>query len=433
MKPKILTKFSTFHDGLFNDDAGIKISLPVEFNDPFDAQLRFSDQEINSLVDEFNSLPDTNINKWSGISNANSIELHKIPARKATTADAIKYYIQRLQTTHILCLNSISALDFNTSHMWGIYANNGKGVALEFDYTEIENRFNYASLKSFLSGFYNAGDKDEFISNYLNDDLFHYIKEIIKRNKQVDNSPDNPYEEKFLSSDLDAVKVSQSDFLKDILTTEVFTSFLPLTNNLIPLTYNSRFDTLIDIFKNYLFLILSGNFYNPIGYNLVNSFFSNKHNIWQNEHEYRLLIPNFALVSINEIEKRNGFYEKKANFRKAIGGLESYAKSLVDKSNIKTLKFTNKFQLSSYNYQSNELKRPILFSDTLPFPAKIYLGWDFKIYECETCRIETKEFLAIQDFRNRIRESYGIAIELYKLKKEVDYSNNTFISELVST
>ena len=423
MKPKTLTKFSTFHEGLFNDEAGIKISLPAEFNDHFDAQLRFSDEDIKTLVDEFNNLPDTNVNKWLGVSDNNSIELSKIPAKKPTTTDAIKYYIQRLQTTHILCLNSLSALDFNTSQMWGIYANNGKGIALEFDYAEVENRFNYTLLKSFLTDFCNADDKDTFLRNSLTDDLLYYIKEILTNYLKSHQLRAENQEYYFLKSSIHLIKKHKLDFLKEILTAPMFSTIGNLTDNLIPITYNSRFDTLIDIFKNYLFLMLSGNYHNHIGYNLVNSFFSNKHNIWQNEHEYRLIVINFAVSIIDEVEKSNCFNEKTANFKKALSDLESGTKKL----GIKTLKFTDKFQLNAHNYNSKELNGDMPFSDSLPFPTKIYLGWDFKIHECETCcRVETEEFLAVQRFRRRVKQTHGIEIELYKLKKEVDYTNNRF-------
>ncbi len=418
--PKTLTKFSIFREGLFNDDAGIKISLPAEFNDSFDAQLRFSDQEIDCLVDEFNSLPDANVNKGLAIFNNDSIELNKIVARKPITPEAIKYYIQRLQTIHILCLNSISSVDFNTSPMWGIYANNGKGLALEFDYMEIENRFNHASLKSFLRDFYHTNDKDDFIRSSLNDDVLGHIKEFVKQ-YNAENAED------FLKSDTQDIKDNPSDFVK-LLYDNNFSS-MSLTNNLIPITYNSRFDTLVDIFKTYVLLIISGNYHNAIGYNLANSFFSNKHNIWQNEHEYRLIIPNFVAQLINEVESSNGFNEKNANFNNAISDLKLRTEGL----GIKTLKFKENLELSSFHYESNELDGNMPFDGTLPFPTKIYLGWNFKIYECETCRdVVTKEFLAIQSFRNRVKNNHGILIELYKLKEEVDYPNNKFnIGELI--
>ena len=204
MAAKILTKFTTYREGLFNDNAGLKVSLPAEFNDLFDAQLRFSDDELKNLVHEFNNMSDFNLNKWKVHAGNEGAELKKITT-KATNVDAIKYYIERLQTIHILCLNSISAIDFNTSHMWGLYANNGTGIALEFDYIEVDNRFNYTLLKSFLLDFNNTTNRSDFLRNSLNDNVLIYIKEFLRKYLHAHNLTTEIDESTFLESSVQLI------------------------------------------------------------------------------------------------------------------------------------------------------------------------------------------------------------------------------------
>ncbi len=417
MPAKILTKFTNYHEGIFNKNAGLKVSLPTKFNDLFDAQLRFSDDEIKKLVYEFNNLPDSNLNRWIAYANENNVELRK-NTTKTTTEEAIKYYIARLQTTHILCLNSMSAIDFNTSHMWGIYASSGKGIALEFDYAEIDNRFNYTLLKSFLLNFNTVASPSNFLSTSMTDSVLIYVKEFLKESLRLRDLTANKEEVDLLAASNQEVKATTAilEFLIELLNSTIFGSIGSLTNNLIPVTYNSSFDTLIGIFKTYLFLMLSGNGNNKIGFDLVNSFFSNKHNIWQNEHEYRIIVPNYVVQNIEKIEINNGFNEKRANFKRATMELNSFAESLE----VKTLKFSKEFQLSAHIDQSNKQAGAMPFAATLPYPTKIYLGWDFKVLNDKKEDITKAAKNIIMNFCKTH------SIELYQLNKEVDYTNNRF-------
>ena len=50
MQERVLTKFTKYRESLFNENAGLKVSLPNEFNDAFDSQLRLSDDETKKLM-----------------------------------------------------------------------------------------------------------------------------------------------------------------------------------------------------------------------------------------------------------------------------------------------------------------------------------------------------------------------------------------------
>lgn len=45
-----LTKFTKFYPNIFNGEGGLKISLPQEFNDLFDTQIRLNDHSIKKLA-----------------------------------------------------------------------------------------------------------------------------------------------------------------------------------------------------------------------------------------------------------------------------------------------------------------------------------------------------------------------------------------------
>lgn len=103
-KPKVLTKFTNYHDNIFSLDeniAGVKISLPFQFNDNFDNQLIFNKEFIQSLSLKYD-MPEHEV----------ELELDHLS-----------------NSAHILCLIGNSAINTDTANMWGLYASNGKGLA----------------------------------------------------------------------------------------------------------------------------------------------------------------------------------------------------------------------------------------------------------------------------------------------------------------
>jgi hypothetical protein len=120
-KPNVLTKFTKFYNSYFSlDQPKIKMSLPSEFNDIFDSQIHPDEYSIRELSQKYRISP-----------------------------EMINFLAKRISNSaHILSLSGKCALDVDTANMWGIYADNGKGIALEFDYEEIAERFNscYANL-----------------------------------------------------------------------------------------------------------------------------------------------------------------------------------------------------------------------------------------------------------------------------------------------
>ncbi len=68
----------------------------------------------------------------------------------------------------------------------------------------------------------------------------------------------------------------------------------------------------------------------------------------------------------------------------------------------------------------------------LPFPTKIYLGWNFERFSCAKCETETQEVVMIKNFFKDIENTYKHKIELYKLNKAVDFTKNNFAYSKIS-
>lgn len=186
-----------------------------------------------------------------------------------------------------------------------------------------------------------------------------------------------------------------------------------LERNLVEVRYHHRFDILLSIFRRYLDSMLRRQSINSI----VNEFFSYKHKIWQNEQEYRLIIPNYLSNIIDNIENQNGFNEKNADF------INAKAELIEKRKKINVLHYTTRFELG--HEQINLGAAP--FCKSLPYPKKIYLGWAFKKYECDRCKTMTQEYNTIVNFCKSVQAKHGHTIELYSLDEKVDYKNNSFI------
>lgn len=158
--PATLTKFTKFYPNIFNGNGGLKISLPHEFNDLFDTQIRL-----------------------------NNHNLKKLALKYQLDEKMVEYYIERLQTVHILSLIGRSAINFDTSHMWGLYADNGKGIAIEFDFDELNEKVNFKSAKQFVQearlkfNYVDIQDKHTKLLDYYrdncNEQIYADIKSII--------------------------------------------------------------------------------------------------------------------------------------------------------------------------------------------------------------------------------------------------------------
>lgn len=397
MQKRVLTKFTKYREGLFSEKAGIKISLPNEFNDAFDSQLRLFKDDVQKLV----------------------IEAQKINPK--INQAAIEYYIERLQTVHVLSLINGSASSFNTTHMWGLYAEDGKGIALEFDYDEMENRFNYKLLQRFQNGFINSNDTFGYLRSELNENILPYLQEFLRGSLSAKNLELRKVEELFLNSNCSQIKENKSllDLLIEVISNQCIYNTDNLEKNLIEVKYHHRFDILHTIFKKYLnLLIKNADQKNQDCINsTVNRFFSFKHTIWRSEQEYRLIIPNNLMNIIRDIEKQNGFNDKSADF------VQAKAELIEKRKGINVLNYATKFELG---YERINLGAAP-FCKSLPFPKRIYLGWAFKKYGCTKCKTTTQEYNTIINFCKAVQEKHDHCIELYSLDEKVDYKNNSFI------
>lgn len=458
-KPMTLTKFTKFYSNIFTGNGGLKISLPQEFNDLFDNQIRFSDIELQELSLKYNL----------GI-------------------DQIKYYSERLQTVHILSLIGRSALNFDTSHMWGLYSDNGRGIALEFDFNEVEERMNFTSLKKLTVEFRkkftieqiqhrDSGILEYFHDNF-NDSALASLDATIKSMPKSGNDNEMVKFESKLSSYNITQALADVDFILTIATLLIdenkVSSILNTSDYLSEVKYHSDYTFIANIFEQYLSLsslseitkdqqftklnnhlenslasyvpqyhpnhpitndikkvmnfFISGT--NVVKRNLqrkqVQEFQSNKALLWQNESEWRMMIMEFCLPIISEsdnIALKNGFNKGKDN-------LISERKKL----NIKTLAFSKSHHISHI-----ELKKQLIAVPLLPLPKRIILGWDFDIYTSNKqpyviksyhdrfgikrslrCNNQNTNFVVIKNFCSQN------GISLVKLKKSVDYKNAEF-------
>lgn len=468
-KPTTLTKFTKFYPNIFTSNGGLKISLPQEFNDLFDNQIRFSDNELQKLSLKYN------------------IEL-----------DQIKYYAQRLQTVHILSLIGRSALNFDTSHMWGLYSDNGKGIALEFDFNEVEERMNFTSLKKFTIEFrkkftieqINHRDNEilEYFNENFNDSALAFLNAAITSMPKSGNDTDMVNFERKLSSYNITQALADVDFILTIATLLIdenkVSSILNVSDYLNEMTYSSNYKDVATDFEDYLslsslneiehnkktnelnkHLIYALNYYcpqydlkHPINTdiaNVVNHYISNMNKVkresqssqvakfqsskallWQHESEWRIIIAGHALELLNKIDTiihshiKDGNLTRNQCFKNGTNQLISGR----SKIGVKTLDFSK-----SFNVQNIKIKEQLIAIPLLPMPKRIVLGWDFDISSSSNKYYTIKSYKDRFGIRRCIRHSNSKnnfeiikdfcirhSVKLVQLKKSVDYGNAKF-------
>lgn len=468
-KPTTLTKFTKFYPNIFTSNGGLKISLPQEFNDLFDNQIRFSDNELQKLSLKYN------------------IEL-----------DQIKYYAQRLQTVHILSLIGRSALNFDTSHMWGLYSDNGKGIALEFDFNEVEERMNFTSLKKFTIEFRKKFTIEQIQKK--DKDLIHYFKTNFKDSilrgfsAVIQSAPKSGNSDLMLQFERCLNECSIANLLENedviliiaalLINDNTITAILNTSNYLNEMTYSGNYKDVATIFKDYLslsslneiehnkktnelnnHLIYAMSYYVP-QYNLkhpinkdianvVNHYISNMNKVkrelqssqvakfqsskallWQHESEWRIIIAGHALELLNKIDTiihshiKDGNLTRNQCFKNGTNQLISGR----SKIGVKTLDFSK-----SFNVQNIKIKEQLIAIPLLPMPKRIVLGWDFDISSSSNKYYTIKSYKDRFGIRRCIRHSNSKnnfeiikdfcirnSVKLVQLKKSVDYGNAKF-------
>jgi hypothetical protein len=356
----VLTKFSKFYPGMFGRNSGLKLSFPEEFNDIVDAQIPLTDDDIQGLTE-----------KLSPLSAIRNFKLDRV------SKQAINYYKERLETIHILSLCAKNCLDISTSNMWGIYADNGAGLAFEFDHHEMHDWLNLTSLKKSIGLILST-------PKLLIDEIkkSNYVRELVRV-----ATLNNEQAQKLLSENY--ISENEINYLNNIYYQEIernIRSIFDLSDYLLPVSYKSDFRFLPNLFETFIRHMLT-----PSGDNsqfedyiisnrtqiivmLTNMLFTNKHNIWQHEHEYRLLYFKTSAKKIDEIEAKYEFNKDnpKPNFDDMIKELKEFRK--LNKEHIRILPFNKRFEFQECG--------EYLHIINIPFPKKIYLGYNFKSDLC---------------------------------------------------
>lgn len=397
-QPDVLTKFTKYYPNSFElgSKKAIKMSLASEFNDLFDSKIFLSDEEVKKYAKEYNF-----------------------------TEKHVDYIVQKINNViHIVSFIGKRANQIETTNMWGIYANSGKGIAVEFDYAELDDRANQTSLNELINTF-NKFDNEIYQNSLFSEEQ---IKQCIL-NKKI-NFCKTKVGCKALKHLYSAVKnthcggkidISSFNLRSETEARETVTfvnqfvnsvkSHLAINNKfLLRVSYTPDTSYLLSAFEAnlkqtqwlYSAKLPETNMYKTLN-ELARSFVTTKSIVWQHENEYRLV---------------TAFYTHQ-DFLKPVAS-QSVEKSIEC---LQKFKCKNKSEPYFYAYSDEAFSR----SDddiggnggvsliNLPFPKKIYLGWDFQ--EDETAINKIKEFC---EYHN---------VELFKLKPYFNYETGEFITE----
>lgn len=406
--PDILTKFTKYYPTSFElePNKSIKMSLPSEFNDLFDSQIHLTANEIKELAKKYNF-----------------------------TEQSIEYMIAKVNNcVHVVSLSGNSADSINTTNMWGIYANNGTGLAFEFDFEELAHRANQIPIKNLMCKF-------DYINNenYQNSMLQPEEIEAIKYEKKVLHcqSQEGRYQLSYLRDKLEATaegKKNDTSFF-DMKNDSEIKLTVDIVNNLLletgtnnswnnkflqQVSYQSDLKFLKTSFEAHIFqdLLLQ----RKIDFNtaqLLNEttaiFGATKLNIWEHEQEYRLLTSGFS---------NRDWLSKSIKTDEQIGLLDDFIKKNT------TERYYYKFSHAPVDSILDDIAG---FGATeiinLPFPKRVYLGWNFD----GSIKNDKGEIISSTDEAiSKIKEfCIKYNVKLYQLKKFVDYGNGTVASEKI--
>lgn len=401
IQPQVLTKFMNFCPEIFIQPR-LKLSLPLEFNDLFDSQLRLSDEKFIKLA--------TDTKRDIG---------------------QLKYFAQRMSAVHILSLSALAANNLQSSNMWGLYAGSGKGIAFEFDFVKLRDLVNCEPLSSFMDGYNQLNDgqaKISYIKASLAQNTFEQIKkyhkflvtEIYQTNDPdsivvipeiYNNFPDlAAFEVDFHSKNLDDILHNSCHLLMQVLDLRYYKSMPKRNRRLYIVQYPDGYSTL-----NSKFTEICSAKPDAIDLNLTSDFMTHKTSSWSQEQEYRLLIADYTMPIIRSIEQK--IYNK--DIKHWDIAISTLNKQINDK--MEFVYFGNELHVNKLeNALQNNLpnNQDILYPITvLPFPQKIYLGWNF-----DTDSKYGKENLSLI---KRYCTEHSIQ-QLYKLERIVDYDSSQF-------
>ena len=378
-KNNVLTKFSKYYDSLFTNGkhGGLKVSLSSEFNDVFDSQLYPDDEFFNKQV------------------------LTKYPE---LSKEMFEFYLKRLNNVcSIVSFSRKSAIDVNSSNLWGLYANNGSGVALEFDYHEMDERFNSRSFNNMID-YVNNNNKFyqyENLKNYLNNNSnFMLLINNLKAMNQTEDMQSfikmlqSPIYEHTLNYIIEFVKLSNLDKVQD----KAHLHEVKYTDDYLNKLYIGLDSQLLKESK----YESEDKFYNDIIEENILNFFINKSISWEHENEYRILdVYKYRQYYLDHLNENSTFEECKRL-------LEDYIHECTN-----NLQFKN-YNDTPYNDIQDVYGGQFAIGCTyLPYPQKIYLGWNFS-------NNDINQITTIKSFCNNHN------IELYELEKYTTQSLQNF-------
>lgn len=391
-KAKILTKFTKYYSTSFElePDKSIKMSLPSEFNDLFDSQIHLTDEEIGVLATKYNC-----------------------------TESSIKYMIsKRNNIAHVLSLSGNSADSINTANMWGIYANNGTGLAFEFDFGELEDRANQLPIKKLMQKFISIDNENyqgemlksdqilekkreekakycESLDGKLGLQLLKAVFEVVTKNKDIS-----------IFSDISTVIEQVDEFIS-------MTRTNPSWNNkfLYKVSYTSDLKFLKSSFEAQLAqdLFLKKNLNTDFLNEIASIFSKTKLSTWEHEHEYRLVTAQFT---------NQDWLSRSTNINEQVKLLDDF----IYKNSVN--RYYYKFSKQPINSISDDNSGlGATLSINLPFPKKIYLGWSF-----DGTLKDEKGIVAMTKIKEFCQQH---SVELYKLHKSFDSENGRFVSDRI--
>lgn len=206
----------------------------------------------------------------------------------------------------VVSFSGNSADSILSTNMWGIYADNGRGIAFEFDYDEIYNRANGNNFKLLVERLYEI-DNENYQNSLLSEDEKNHEK--LKKKIAYCSTPIGKNGLQYLISHFICLKNADSSIANKPLEEQIkFFQHLRCFNNskeinldllenkfLSKVVYATDNAILRESFESFLWQNIALPSYNIFTFNkIIAKFWTTKSNIWQHEQEYRLLTPYYS-------------------------------------------------------------------------------------------------------------------------------------------
>lgn len=157
-----------------------------DFNDAFDSQIRLTDDEFHGFVSRVGK-NDPDVQILETISNGiHSADTYYYPE--------VSFLIAQLQAFNIACFSELDPCACASNHMWGLYGNCGKGVAIQYDFGELKHwiqnsEYRSASIYKIKYETLNKFDLlhqifDHFIKYELSNSIISQIQFLISKTEE---------------------------------------------------------------------------------------------------------------------------------------------------------------------------------------------------------------------------------------------------------